>query len=92
VRQIEQVVGFLKREVPRRDAVVVAGDFNDWGGKLRATMNAAGLKDFVGERQLTYPSRLPLTQLDYVYARGSSPWACTFPAAASGGACRITSR
>ena len=36
-------------------------------------MNEAGLKDFIGERQYTYPSRLPLTQLDYVYARGLKP-------------------
>jgi endonuclease/exonuclease/phosphatase family metal-dependent hydrolase len=27
----------------------------------------------VGERVATYPSRLPLTQLDYVYARGLKP-------------------
>ena len=36
-------------------------------------MNKLGLKDFVGERIVTYPSRLPLTQLDYVYARGLKP-------------------
>src|SRR5512133_961342 len=35
VRQIEQLARFIEREVPKREAVVVAGDFNDWGGKLR---------------------------------------------------------
>jgi len=69
-RQIEQMVRFIEREVPRTAPVVVAGDFNDWGGKLRPVMNRHGFKDFIGERALTYPSRLPLTQLDYVYARG----------------------
>jgi len=42
-------------------------------------MNAMGLKDFIGERALTYPSRLPLTQLDYVYARGLKPLGLEIP-------------
>ena len=72
-RQVEQMVRFIEREVPRSAPVVVAGDFNDWGGKLRPVMNRHGFRDFVGERVQTYPSRLPLTQLDFVYARGLKP-------------------
>jgi endonuclease/exonuclease/phosphatase family metal-dependent hydrolase len=79
LRQIEQMQRFIEREIPAREAVVVAGDFNDWGAKLRPAMNAAGLKDFVGERALTYPSRLPLAQLDYVYARGLKPLGLQIP-------------
>jgi endonuclease/exonuclease/phosphatase family metal-dependent hydrolase len=79
LRQIEQLQGFVEREIPKREPVVVAGDFNDWGGKLRPAMNAVGLKDFVGERALTYPSRLPLAQLDYVYARGLKPLGLEVP-------------
>lgn len=79
LRQIEQLQRFIEREIPAREAVVVAGDFNDWGAKLRPAMNAAGLKDFVGERALTYPSRLPLAQLDYVYARGLKPLGLQIP-------------
>jgi endonuclease/exonuclease/phosphatase family metal-dependent hydrolase len=73
LRQVEQLGRFIEREIPKRDPVVVAGDLNDWGGKLRPTLNALGLRDFLGERALTYPSRLPLAQLDYVYARGMKP-------------------
>ena len=73
VRQVEQLGKFIEREVPRTAPLIVAGDLNDWGGKLRPAMNRIGLRDFVGERVLTYPSRLPLTQLDYVYARGLKP-------------------
>ncbi|HEY0884989.1 MAG TPA: endonuclease/exonuclease/phosphatase family protein [Ramlibacter sp.] len=73
VRQVEQLGKFIEREVPRTAPLVVAGDLNDWGGKLRPAMNRIGLRDFIGERVLTYPSRLPLTQLDYVYARGLKP-------------------
>jgi endonuclease/exonuclease/phosphatase family metal-dependent hydrolase len=79
VRQVEQLGRFIEREVPRRAAVVVAGDFNDWGGKLRPVMKQLGFDDFVGERAMTYPSRLPLTQLDYVYARGLRPTGVEIP-------------
>ncbi|HEY0823559.1 MAG TPA: endonuclease/exonuclease/phosphatase family protein [Ramlibacter sp.] len=79
VRQVEQMVRFIEREIPRTAPVVVAGDFNDWGGKLRSTMNSHGFQDFVAERALTYPSRLPITQLDYVYARGLKPVGMEIP-------------
>jgi endonuclease/exonuclease/phosphatase family metal-dependent hydrolase len=72
-RQIAQLQRFIEREVPAGEALVVAGDFNDWGAKLRPAMNAMGLTDFQADRLHTYPSRLPLTQLDYVYARGMEP-------------------
>jgi endonuclease/exonuclease/phosphatase family metal-dependent hydrolase len=78
-RQIEQLGRYIERVIPRKAPVVVAGDFNDWGAKLRPTMNQLGLQDFVAERGLTYPSRLPLTQLDFVYARGLKPSGMEIP-------------
>ncbi|MDE2604869.1 MAG: endonuclease/exonuclease/phosphatase family protein [Burkholderiales bacterium] len=78
-RQVDQMIHFVEREVPRGAPVIVAGDFNDWGGKLRPVMNRHGFHDFAGERILTYPSRLPLTQLDYVYARGLKPLGIEIP-------------
>lgn len=78
-RQVEQMVRFIEREVPRTAPVIVAGDFNDWGSKLRPVMNKHGFQDFIGERVMTYPSRLPLTQLDYVYARGLKPKGIEIP-------------
>jgi endonuclease/exonuclease/phosphatase family metal-dependent hydrolase len=79
LRQIEQLGLYIKRKVPRREPLVVAGDFNDWGGKLRSAMEGHRLRDFAGERLLTYPARLPLTQLDYVYARGLKPVGVEIP-------------
>ncbi|TFZ03914.1 endonuclease/exonuclease/phosphatase family protein [Ramlibacter humi] len=79
VRQVEQLGRYVTREIPRRAPLVVAGDLNDWGGKLRPHMHALGLKDLVDERARTYPSRLPLTQLDYVYARGLKPVSIEIP-------------
>ena len=51
---------------------MVAGDFNDWGARMRYAMNAMGLRDssdLRGPRTLTYPSRLPVAQLDFIYGR-----------------------
>ena len=79
VRQIEQLQRFVAREIPKSEPLIVAGDFNDWGGKLRPAMNGMGLRDFVGGRALTYPSRLPLSQLDFVYARGLKPLGLEVP-------------
>jgi endonuclease/exonuclease/phosphatase family metal-dependent hydrolase len=79
MRQMDQVLRFIQREIPRREAVIVAGDLNDFGSKLRPAMAAAGFKDFIGERQFTFPSRLPLTQLDYIYARGMKPVGAEIP-------------
>jgi endonuclease/exonuclease/phosphatase family metal-dependent hydrolase len=79
LRQVEQLGHYIQREVPRRDPLIVAGDFNDWGGKLRSAMQGYRLKDFIGERLMTYPARLPLAQLDYVYARGLKPTGVEIP-------------
>ena len=78
-RQVEQMLRFIEREIPRTAPVIVAGDFNDWGGKLRPMLNNHGFQDFIGQRALTYPSRLPLTQLDYVYCRGLKPVGLEIP-------------
>jgi endonuclease/exonuclease/phosphatase family metal-dependent hydrolase len=79
LRQVEQLGRFLEREIPSSAPVLVAGDLNDWGGKLRPAMNAIGLRDFVEDKAATYPSRLPLAQLDYVYARGLKPMGVHIP-------------
>ena len=79
VRQLEQLGRFIDREIPKREPLIVAGDFNDWGCKLRPVMNQIGLRDFIAPRLLTYPSRLPLTQLDFIYARGLKPVGVEIP-------------
>jgi endonuclease/exonuclease/phosphatase family metal-dependent hydrolase len=79
LRQVGQVQQFIEREVPKDERLIVAGDFNDWGARLRPAMNAMGLKDFIGDRQMTFPARLPLAQLDFVYARGLKPVGVEIP-------------
>jgi endonuclease/exonuclease/phosphatase family metal-dependent hydrolase len=78
-RQIEQLGRYIERVIPRKAPVLVAGDMNDWGAKLRPTMNKLGFEDFMGERAMTYPSRLPLAQLDFVYGRGLKPVGLEIP-------------
>ena len=79
VRQIVRLREFIEREIPHDEAVVVAGDFNDWGARMRVAMNAMGLRDVHGTRTLTYPSRLPVAQLDFVYGRHLEPVECSAP-------------
>jgi endonuclease/exonuclease/phosphatase family metal-dependent hydrolase len=79
VRQVAQLQQFIEREVPPHEPVVVAGDFNDWGARMRTAMNAMGLHDFASARCLTYPSRLPLAQLDFIYGRHLQPTSVTVP-------------
>ena len=82
VRQVALLRDFIDKEIPPGDRLVVAGDFNDWGARMRYAMNAMGLRDssdLRGPRTLTYPSRLPLTQLDFIYARHMPVTECAVP-------------
>ncbi len=72
-RQLAQLQRFIAREVPEHAALLVAGDFNDWGTLAQRELSSVGLHSYVGARQPTFPARLPLVQLDHVYARGLRP-------------------
>jgi endonuclease/exonuclease/phosphatase family metal-dependent hydrolase len=73
VRQLAQLRRFIEREIPADAAIVVAGDFNDWGSTVQHALGAAGLVSFDMQRAPTFPSRMPVVQLDHVYARGLTP-------------------
>ena len=73
VRQVQRLAAFIDAHVPRGDALVVAGDFNDWGEKLDAPMKAHGLERARGDAprdRPTFPSRAPVFSLDRIYVRG----------------------
>ena len=78
-RQIVQLQRFIQREVPANAPLLVAGDFNDWGDMVQQALLTSGLNSFTGPRQSTFPARLPLVQLDYVYARGLTPLGVEVP-------------
>ena len=73
VRQIRALHDYIGREVPPQAALVVAGDFNDWGQTVQTMMAGFGLRNQAERVVPTFPSRLPLAQLDQVYARGLTP-------------------
>ena len=78
-RQVAQLQAFIEREIPATAPLLVAGDFNDWGTLVQQAFAATHLKAFEGARQATFPARLPLVQLDYVYARGLLPLSVHVP-------------
>ncbi len=73
VRQLAQLLAYMAQNIPAHAPVLVAGDFNDWGTGLGRRMALAGFREWREQPTPTYPSRLPLNQLDHVYARGLVP-------------------
>jgi endonuclease/exonuclease/phosphatase family metal-dependent hydrolase len=78
-RQVAQLRLFLEREVSPDAPLLVAGDFNDWGTLVQQALGDIQLQAFQGSRQATFPARLPIVQLDYVYARGLQPVSVQVP-------------
>ncbi|WP_114969031.1 endonuclease/exonuclease/phosphatase family protein [Rhodoferax ferrireducens] len=78
-RQVAQLQRFIEREVPLTAPLLVAGDFNDWGALVQRALYATNLRAFKGENNPTFPARMPLVQLDYVYARGLTPLSVHVP-------------
>ncbi len=69
-RQLDQLASFIRDQVPPAAKLVVAGDFNDWGTGSVTVLADLGMRSPEAGRHRTFPSRLPLVQLDHVYARG----------------------
>ncbi len=70
--QIRKIVQYLEL-IPKEDAVILAGDFNDWGtGETHRLLDPAlGFQEvhlaLRGKYARTFPSILPLLQLDRIY-------------------------
>lgn len=79
VRQVAQLRAYIEREIDPAALLVVAGDFNDWGTRVQRAMHAMGLRSADTVRCPTYPSRLPVAQLDQVFVRGMQPLSLHVP-------------
>jgi len=79
VRQVQQLHQYIEREVPPGSPLLVAGDFNDWGRRISNMMRAQTLSEWPNGKHFTYPARLPIVQLDHVYAKGLKPLGQTVP-------------
>lgn len=74
-QQIEGVIERIKEVVPGDEPMILAGDFNDWRGRISSRlkrelhMDEAGLT-FLGWHAKTFPSIRPTFALDRIYYRG----------------------
>jgi endonuclease/exonuclease/phosphatase family metal-dependent hydrolase len=74
-RQLEAISGRLEELASREAPMIVAGDFNDWRHRAtsilerRLGMSEASVAQH-GRAARTFPSMLPLLQLDRIYVRG----------------------
>lgn len=76
-QQMKMVCDLVRKEIPARAPVVVAGDFNDWRRRAHTQMaRGANLHEvFVqahGQAARTFPARLPMLQLDRIYVRNAA--------------------
>ena len=78
-RQLQQLCRYIAREIAPQAPVLVAGDFNEWGGLLERELGSVGLSAWRQPGFATFPSRLPLLQLDHVYGRGLRPLGLEVP-------------
>jgi endonuclease/exonuclease/phosphatase family metal-dependent hydrolase len=75
VRQAQRLRDFIAQTVPKDEALIVAGDFNDWGERLdslmmQCTLSRAVVPGDAPARFNTFPSRMPLFSMDRIYVRG----------------------
>ncbi|MEJ7138367.1 endonuclease/exonuclease/phosphatase family protein [Amphibiibacter pelophylacis] len=73
LRQTQSIIEHIRQQIPPQDAVLVAGDFNDWNERLDSLWHNAGLiraADPQGQPVRTFPARLPVFALDRLYTRG----------------------
>src|SRR5262245_36495868 len=77
-RQLERLRQRVERMVPPDAPLIVAGDFNDWYWRHRAThefahplnMHEVFETDTGGQPARSFPAMLPLLRLDRIYVRG----------------------
>jgi endonuclease/exonuclease/phosphatase family metal-dependent hydrolase len=77
VRQVQRLGEYIRREVPADARLLVAGDFNDWSGRLDQPMRAIGLErartsESPPRGRATFPALAPVFALDRIYLRGLS--------------------
>lgn len=73
--QVRKLVDRIQAHVPDSDPLIVAGDTNDWLGKLEPELIGKvhlkeAFKEIQGKHQKTFPCRFPLLPVDRIYFRG----------------------
>jgi endonuclease/exonuclease/phosphatase family metal-dependent hydrolase len=73
-RQVGRLIELVNDAVPANDAIVIAGDFNDWRERAhRALVRELQVEEVHagtgGRPRRTFPARLPCLRLDRIYVR-----------------------
>lgn len=72
-QQVAKLCDLVRTDVPGNEALIVAGDFNDWRSRSHRSLSDVGLQEvFVeseGKAARSFPARWPLLRLDRVYVR-----------------------
>ena len=74
-KQIQRIISLIQQQVPASEAVILAGDFNDWTGHLDQWVQnesrlSSALTHTTKESRRSFPSRTPLFGLDRIYYDG----------------------
>jgi len=74
-RQLDAIAARLEELVERDQPVIIAGDFNDWRVRASAILEKSlGMTEVSvaarGRHSRTFPSVMPVLQLDRIYVRG----------------------
>ena len=80
-RQIAKLCSRIDSHVPHDAALIVAGDFNDWGGVAESYFShhldlLEAYFHLHGLRAKTFPAWLPVLPMDRIYYRGLQPISC----------------
>lgn len=76
--QCDRIAQRIETAVPKRERLILAGDFNDWRGQISTSLETrlglieAFLKTQGGHAK-TFPSIYPVLTLDRIYLRGYQP-------------------
>ncbi|MSP53086.1 MAG: EEP domain-containing protein [Gammaproteobacteria bacterium] len=77
-KQFSSLNEFIAGKIPEEEALIIAGDFNDWRlGALELLERSLNLKEVFHEQEgvyaKTFPAQLPLLSVDRIYYRGIHP-------------------
>jgi endonuclease/exonuclease/phosphatase family metal-dependent hydrolase len=72
--QTQALISYVNKTIQAHAPLVIAGDFNDWRQRVSHELeNSLDVKEaFLSEKKSharTFPSRLPILQLDRIYYR-----------------------
>jgi endonuclease/exonuclease/phosphatase family metal-dependent hydrolase len=80
-KQTEKLIGYIKKNIPTQEPLILAGDFNDWRVSChRLLLRELNLREAFNHHNQkfarTYPAIRPMLPMDRIYLRGFHINAC----------------